>query len=189
MDTQIISNFKLLCDTIDIFLKSDSQNTSFEISSKLRKPMRDLPNLYSNLYYFAYGVGLTYKLYLSKETFTIDFTTLTHSTKKLFITHSGLKISENITSTEIAILDPYLGLTKWFKLLSDCLLVLGGEKDFKSKHFDLEKKIWADLKKNITPTWSDLKVQAILPTFIPKPIKGVEIKARKNTSIYYPENN
>ena len=189
----VISNFKNLCEFIDKFLSGEDKVMYVTVSSKLRKPMRQLPTLYPNLHYFAYGVGLSYSLCLSKEKFTINFVSLTHSSKKLFIERTGLKIGENITPEEIELLDPYMGLTRWFELLSDCLLELGGEKEFKSKHFDLEKKIWSYLKKKTAKSqFNTLVIEPVTCKYTPNPVipvKGSNLTIRKNASIYYPENN
>src|SRR5437868_5096258 len=131
---------------VENFLAGDKLEEEIMVGSKLRRSIRQFKKLYPQLYYFAYGLGEEYKLVLSKKELKIDFFVLTSRCKKFFIEYTGLKISPLIDKESAKKLEPYLELEKWFGLLSDALIFVGGEKDFVSKHYDIEKQIWADLK-------------------------------------------
>lgn len=100
-----------------------------------------------------------------------------------------MKIEENISPEHIAILDPYLGLNQWTDLLSECLLELGGEKEFNSKHYDLEKKIWADLKTNPGITkWRTLEIKSVPLKYPQHPVRS-DSRKTKSSNIFCKENH
>ena len=149
METNIrIGSFDDLKLFVEGFLSTENRQETVFIGNFLRRPMREFKELYPNLVYFAYGLGQEYKLALSKDKFKIDYYSLSAKTKKVFVEYSGLRIDPNADLNLINKLNPYLELDVWFDLLSDCLLYVGGEKEFMSKHFDVEKKIWTDLTKS-----------------------------------------
>ena len=130
MENNKICIFEHLLSVVDTFLKTDVQNTTVLIDSGLRYPLRTLKQSYPRLYYFAFGVGTEYSLYLSKTPFNIDYFDLTFKSKKLFLQYTGLKIDLNLTKEFVPKYDPTYNLTTWFELLSDALLAIGCEKDF-----------------------------------------------------------
>lgn len=108
--------------------------------------MRRFKTEFPNLFYFAYGLGNEYKLVLSKEKFKIGFHSLTKKCKKFFIKYTCLRIDPDINPELLDKLNPYLELDKWFELLTDVLHYVHGEKEFISRHYDVEKQIWDNLK-------------------------------------------
>jgi hypothetical protein len=195
------SNFKHFNSVIDlklfveIFLSDNLIEISVKISSNLRKPIREFKTLYPTLFYFAYGLGKEYVLVLSKKKLTIEFLSLTPKCKKIFIENIGLRIIPNINKETIHKINTALGLDKWFEILSDALLFVGGEKEFVSKHFDLSKKIWTDIKKSpMYNKWKNISIEPILCPYKQYPTKIVHLETidcfdKINAGIYNTLNN
>lgn len=143
-----INNINELQKVVENFMMQDIEEINVCISSKLRKPIREFKNYYPSIFYFAYGLGKTYDFHIYKNKPKINFLILSKKCKKFFINNIGLKININIDQETIDLLNPYFKLNEHFDLLSDALIYVGGEKEFISKHFDLDKKIWNDIKKS-----------------------------------------
>lgn len=191
---EVIRDIKNLQTVVEEFLESGMVQKNVMVDSRLRKPMRDFKKLFPNLFYFAYGLGKDYHLILSKEKFRIDFFSLTPKCKKFFIEYTGLKIDPHIDQEMVHKLDPYLGLTEWFDLLSDVLLFINGEKEFISKHYDVEKKIWADLKKSGSYNeWKEKEIIEKKLLYKEKHVNGDEKTVysdnKFNNGIYCTNNN
>lgn len=188
----LLDDLKLI---VEKFLVGENPIDTVVIDSMLRRPIREFKQLYPQLNYFAYGLGREYTLILSKEKIRLDYKCLTPKCKKTFIENAGLCIDPNIDDDQIKKLDPYLNLTEWFKLFLDALVYVGGEKEFISKHFDLQNKIIDNLKKS--PVYNLWKQIEILPKQLPyvqtavnidKPVKSNATK-KINTNIYCEQND
>ena len=161
-----IVNFDLLKQLVTDFISSTETQSELMISSKLRRPLRDFKQLFPDIYYFAYGLGSTYKLVVSKSKFHIDFNDLSPKVRKTFVDYNFLKIEPNITSQIIEILDPYLNLSNHLDKLMDALRYCGAEREFINKHHDIQKKIYLQLKQSPNySNWIKLQVKKS-PLFI-----------------------
>ena len=191
----IIISYTALKSLVEKFLASDIDTDTVAITCTFRRAMREFKTLYPTLYYFAYGMGKEYTLVLSKNKFEIEFKCLTPKCKKIFIDNAGLRIVPTISDALVKRLDPYLNLRNWFALLSDVMHFVGGEKEFISKHFDLQSQIVEDIKKSPAyNAWKDLVVTPKKLSYTQKPVAGSDVKptySNKGLSnnIYCIENN
>lgn len=186
-----MENIDSLQAFVDSFLTSDDKQQTVIISNTLRKPIRQFKTQYPNLFYFAYGSGKQYTLVLSKDKFNIELNILTNKCKNFFFSYSGLKMNIKML-TELHVsskLHSYLGLDKWLNLWNDCLLKLGGDKDFISKHYELEKLISTDLKKSqYYADWKNKQVTQQQLKYKPNPVLEPG-KYAKSHGIYNPSND
>lgn len=176
----------------EFFIQSEQETFSVPISCELRRPLREFKTLYPGLHYFAYGLGLEFDLKLSKTPFKIDFHELTAKTQKTFFEDSGLHITD-MTTSEMRRLLPYVNLKEWMLLLSDALLLVGGEKEFDSRHFDLEKQISTQIEKHpLYPAWKKMSVVPLTSPYKQFPYVGSTerpIKFNTNATIFTEQNN
>jgi hypothetical protein len=194
-DENPINNIYVLEEAITLFIADNTkEDMTLMISEDLRRPMRHFKTTFPTIFYFAYGTYKVYRLYVSKTIFEIKLDDLHSKTKKIFIDHSGLRINpNNITSEIIDKIRPYYDIDGWLAIFQNALLFVGGEKEFHSKHYDLEKRISDDLK--LTPEYNDWKhkvVKHIPCPYKQRPYEGCEpipIIPKNNASIYNPKNN
>lgn len=171
----VFCDFDKLNAHVQKFLSSTKHDDIIYVGSCLRRDMRKFKEY--PLYYFAFGVGATYRLVLSKFPFGILWKNLSNKCRKCFIEYSGLSMS---TDDEIEnTLYTYLGLDVWFSMLSDALLELGGEQEFINKHFDLISKITKSLCDS--PKYQE---------FVDLDVKPLESTRKFSTvNVYGPTNN
>lgn len=151
----LITDIDKLTSYVENFLSSNELHGQIKICNSLRKPLRLFKKLYPNLFYFAYGLQKNYNFFVSKEIFHVNYFDLSPRSKKMFISYTGLKIDPFSTEEQLKNAYKYLELKEWFNLLSDVLIFLGSEKDFVSKHYDLEKNMVNSIKNS--PNFSSWK--------------------------------
>uniref|UniRef100_A0A6G6AD81 Uncharacterized protein n=1 Tax=Borely moumouvirus TaxID=2712067 RepID=A0A6G6AD81_9VIRU len=184
---EIIKNIDSLKNVVQVFISGSNPELDIVICSTLRRPIRDFRKNYPELYYFAFGLGETYKLHLSKTKFVIQYHTLCEKTRKFFCDYTGIKIKPNSSEDIINDFGKYTNFNEWFDLFNDVLLFTGGEKEFINKHYDLQKKIHQDILNNENYLdWKNLDVQHnnILDKYIHL-LPG----SKKFNNIYHEENN
>jgi len=85
----IIRNIDILNGQILDLINQNKLDQDFIISSDLRRHIRQFKTSFKNIYYFAYGLGDTYKLHVSKTIFNINIDDLQVKAKRLFAIYSG----------------------------------------------------------------------------------------------------
>lgn len=159
-----IRNFAILETALIAFTDNPNiENITLSVSSELRRQMRTLKNTCPTIYFFAYGLGATYKFYASKTIFEIKLDDLNFKTKKMFTAHSGIRIdAKNITQNVIDKIKPYTDIVTWLELFQATLLFFGGEKECLSKCYALENDIANDIiKSDMYKTWKATPITAL----------------------------
>nr|AEX62503.1 hypothetical protein mv_R298 [Moumouvirus Monve] len=188
---EVINNLQDLKNIIETFISSSELEMDIHICSTLRRQIRDFHNDYSQLYYFAFGLGESYRLRVSKNKFMIEYNILTEKTRKFFCDYTGIKIKPNSGVDVLNDFRKYTNFNEWYELFNDALLFTGGEKEFINKHYDLQNKIHQDIIKNKNYLmWKDLDVKDSdiyhkYAHMLPKPNKFNNIYCEKNSDKYF----
>lgn len=191
----IINDIDVLKEVFDQFIESDETDITVNINSHLRRPLREFKKLYPNIYYFAYRMNNPYRLHISKTKIDINLDSLAPKTKRLFVDNTGLKI--NPYTFNQAIIDkikPFVNIDEWLELFQDALLFVSGEKEFKSKNFDLAKVIADAIKKNpMYAEWKNKKIKPLQLNYLQYPTpnitESVQITNKPNCNIYTDKND
>ena len=180
---QVIKNFATLENILNNFVNdSNKQDIELCVYSGLRRNIRNLKQKFSSLYYFAYGIGMEYKFYVSKVIFKIKFDELSHKTKKMFTAHSGIRIdAKNIADNVIDKIRPYTEIDNWLELLNAVLLFWGGEKEYISKHYTLENRIADDIiNSSKYSSWKNQKFPMIESPYLKCSRKEIDTMNKTN---------
>lgn len=142
---------------VEEFLRSDATEQHLELPAYLRRHLRNFrPRRADGLRYVAMGAPPTLQLTLAKHDIPpTPWKNLGKKTRECFIKHTRMKIVPNIDDATMAMLDPYIGLTEWMRLMNEAIAELGGEIEFLNTHFDLERKSIARFHSH--PKFEELK--------------------------------